>query len=529
VRVLATSRIPLGVHGEIDYSVDPLAISPEGATSAELERSPAVQLFLDRALAVRRDLATAPGALATVGRICRDVDGLPLSIELAAARAKGLGLDEIAARLGDRFRFLRAWRRVADPRHQSLHATMDWSYELLRPAQQRAFARLSVFAGGFTTEAAEAVCGVGIDALIELVEHSLLRSLPAGRYAMLGTVHEYARERLDATGEADELDRRLLTYLLRLTDRPHLEGFPGEEEWLRRVEAERANIRRSLYWALMADPVQALRLATELERFWVIHDHVEGFHWVSEALSRATTAPPALRAAALRCLGDTLFWTRDKERSAKAWEESLALFRQLADVPNVAAVLDRLAGAQLRLGRLEDARASAEESLARYEAIGDRRGALYTLGTLGRIEWRSGDPGRGAELIQESLARAREFGDAWWETYHLCTLAELSLERGDLDEADRLCRRSLEIALRIDNRWTVVSCIALLAASAHGAGDVERAGRLWGGLVALERAGDPPVDPALASRFQVGASPDAAVAAGRVMDAAEVIAFALGG
>jgi predicted ATPase len=181
VRVLATSRVPLGATGEIDYAVDPLPVPGEGASRDELEGSDSVQLFLDRGRAVRRDLARSDDALATVGSICRELDGLPLAIELAAARAKALSLEDIAARLSDRFRFLRAWKRVADPRHQTLQATMDFSYELLSEEEQELFRRLSIFAGGFTLDAVAAVCCDGDDdkavrLLSRLVDASLVRA-----------------------------------------------------------------------------------------------------------------------------------------------------------------------------------------------------------------------------------------------------------------------------------------------------------------------------------------------------------------
>jgi predicted ATPase/DNA-binding SARP family transcriptional activator len=527
LHVLATSRVPLAIAGELEVEVDPLEVPAGAASVDEVERSPAVRLFVDRAR-LTEGVDDPPASLETAARICRELDGLPLAIELAAARTKVLSLDEIAERLGDRFQLLRSWRRVADPRHRTLEATIDWSLDLLDPSLRDAFARLGVFAGSFTPDAARVVCDVDLDALTELVDHSLVRRWTDDRLSMLQTIRTYARERLDELGGSEELGRRHVDFLLTLADRSAQEGFEGEEIWLHRIEEERDNIRGALDGSLTTDPVAALRLAAVLGRFWIIRDNAEGYRWLSAALARAHGAEPALRADGLRWAGSTLYFLRDVEGALALFGEALAIFRELDDVQNTAWMLDRMAAPLLRLGRLDDARAFAEESLALFRDIGDRRGTLYPMQKLGWVAWESGDRAEGEALIEESLSLAREFGDRWWETEQLASLAEMSLAEGYLDRAAELCRESLELGTAIGARIYVVFCVALLAGIAAREGDAERAGRLWGGVMALQRGGDPPLDPIFPQELADAAASDTgSVEAGLRMGPDAVIDYAL--
>src|SRR6516225_7022833 len=232
VRVLVTSRVALGVPGEVDYRVEPLPTPAEGLAAGEIERFASVRIFLDRGRAVRRDLAADGNGLEAVARICRELDGLPLAIELAAARANVLSLKEIAARLGDRFRFLRSWRRITDPRHQTLRAAMDWSYELLSPQERALLGRLSVFAGGFGLDAVAEVCLGGdetqaLELVGRLVESSLVTAGQrhgGTRYRLLETIREYAAERLEAAGESEAVRRRHAEYLVEIARKARWHG-----------------------------------------------------------------------------------------------------------------------------------------------------------------------------------------------------------------------------------------------------------------------------------------------------------------
>ena len=517
LHLLVTSRAVLRIAAEREFEVPPLP-----------ERD-AVSMFVDRARAIRPDLALDEHIV----DICRRLDGLPLAIELAATRVRVLSTEQLAARLEQRLPILTAGARDAPARQRTLRATIDWSHDLLGREPRQHFARLAVFAGTFTMEAAEAVCDVSLSALSELIEHSLLRRWASGRIGMLETIREYAVERFEALPEADELRRRHFEHMLELAEaaKHELDAGASQEEWLGRIDAERDGIRSALGWSLSSgNAVAGLRLASTLEKFWVVRDHVEGFRWLSEALADADDAPPALRANALRSAGSTIFFTGDYARAAELAEEALGLFRELGDKREVARMLDRLAAAQVNLKRLDAARASAEESLALLEELGDREGAPYVLEKLGWIEWESDHRERGVELIEESLAGAREVGDTWWEAAQLDSLAEMALAQGDLPRANRLGRESLTRALEIGDRVGVGRCVALLAAAAARRGDPERAGCLWGGLDALEAAGDPPLLPEdRASRGKGIDWLEEAVAAGRTMRADEVLAYALEG
>jgi predicted ATPase/class 3 adenylate cyclase len=515
LHLLVTSRAVLRIAAEREFEVPPLP-----------ERD-AVSMFVERARAIRPDVAPDEH----IAGICRRLDGLPLAIELAAPRVRVLSTEQLAARLEQRLPILAAGGRDAPARQRTLRATIDWSHDLLGREQQRRFARLAVFAGTFTVEAAETVCDVSLSALSDLIEHSLLRRWASGRIGMLETIREYAIERFEGLAEAEELRRRHFEHVLELAERAkrELEAGASQEEWLGRLDAERDGIRGALGWSLSSGAaVQGLRLASTLEKFWVVRDHVEGLRWLSKALVDADDAPPGLRASALRSAGSTIFLTGDYVRAAALAEEALELFRALGDKREVARMLDRLAAAQVNLKRLDAARASAEESLALLEELGDREGALYPLEKLGWIEWENDHRERAVELIEESLAGAREFGDSWWEAAQLDSLAEMALDQGDLARANRLCRESLTLALEIGDRLGVGHCVALLAAVAARRGDPERAGCLWGGLDALEAAGDPPVLAEVrASRGEGIDWLERAVAAGREMSADEVLAYAL--
>ena len=515
LRILVTSRAVLRIAPEHEFEVAPLP-----------ERD-AVTLFMDRALALRP--GTQPDE--RVAEICRRLDGLPLAIELAAARLRVLSTSQLVASLDQRLPILTAGARDAPARQRTLRMTFDWSHDLLATEQQRHFARLAVFAGTFTGEAAKAVCGVDLNALSELAEQSLVRRRASDRFGMLETIREYAVERFECLPEARALRRRHLERMLETAERAKRELGTGasQEEWLEAIDAERENIRSALSWSLEnGEAVHGLRLASALEWFWVVRDHVEGFRWISEALAQAVEAPQALRADALRAAGSTVFFTGDYMRATELAEESLALFRQLGDKRETARTLDRLAAAQVNLGHLDEARASVEKCLALFEELGDREGALYPLEKLGWIEWERDNRERGVELIEESLRRACEFGDSWWEAVQLHSLAEMALDQGDLPRANRLCSESLTLALELGDRVGVAQCVALLATVAARRGDAERAGCLWGGLDALEAAGDPALPREVRASLGEGIEwLEEAVAAGREMAADEIVTYAL--
>jgi predicted ATPase len=465
-RLLITSRSPLRIAGEREYPVEPL---PE---------TDAVLLFRERAFLAEPDEA--------VREICRRLDGLPLAIELAAARTRLLPPDRLLARLELALPLLTGGRRDAPARQQTLRATIEWSYDLLSADEQRLFACLGVFAGSFTLEAAEAVCGARLDDVESLLEQSLLRRWSSGRLGMLETIREYAAERIEELAEREPLRRRLLEYLLGLAqpgDR-EIEGLSGEE--VERLDAERDNFRGALAWALATDPLRCLELAIALGRFWVIRAYVEGYRWLTQALAEANAAPPALKAEGLLWAGSCRFFTGDYAGSAALSEEALSLFRRLGDRQRVADTLDRLAAQQLAVGRVEEARASTTESLALFEQLGDRRRTMYPLNKLAELERRDGRPEQARAALERSVALAREFGDVWWAAASLHGLADWALEEGDVPRAARLCGESTAMARELGDRRTLMYCAALLACIAVARCELAAAGRFWGALEALE-------------------------------------------
>jgi predicted ATPase/DNA-binding SARP family transcriptional activator len=295
LRVLATSREPLGITGETLCPVPPLPVPPEGATLLEARRFPAVRLLADRAVAVRPGFSVEDANLAAVTAICRRLDGMPLAIELAAARLRSLQPEQLAERLDDRFRLLTGGSRTSLPRHQTLRAVVDWSWELLAEPERVLARRLAAFPGGATIESAEAVCAWGalradevIDLLAALVDKSLLEVSVEGRYRMLETVRAYAAERLDEAGEAAEAGRRHAAWFLALAERadPRLRGA-GQLEWLARLRAEEDNLLAALRWAVKAQDAQvALRLGVALGWYWVLSDnHAQAVALLGEALA----------------------------------------------------------------------------------------------------------------------------------------------------------------------------------------------------------------------------------------------------
>jgi predicted ATPase/DNA-binding SARP family transcriptional activator len=494
--ILATSRIPLGVEGELDYLLDPLAVPDAGAADEELEQAPSVQLFLERAAAVRRD-ATDPHALPTIAAICRELDGLPLAIELAAARAKALSPAEIADNLSDRFRFLRAWQRVANPRHRTLETTMDWSYDLLAEDEQRLLRALSVFAGGVTLDTIAAVCHDGgeleaLDVLGRLVDASLVRAEPGARtrYRLLETVREYAAMKLPDGEEAQETRRRHAEHYLRLAESANLsvESLGKGTQRPELAVAEQHNLRAALDWAADNDVELGLRLALALENFWIVHAVAEGQRRYEELLARADGIDLLLRARATRDYGACLDVQREWAAARAQYERYGELSRAAGDAAGAAQAVFRLGVVAYHDGDLDHVRRLWEESLAVFEALGDHIGELQAIGNLGGLEWELGNRERAVGMVERALEMGREAGWVWWEMRTLADLAMMALEQGDVERAERTGRDYLAIATESKSPQDVLCALALLARAAAGCRDDERALALWATVEATEDA-----------------------------------------
>jgi predicted ATPase/class 3 adenylate cyclase len=470
-KVLVTSREPLHVESERRYPVEPLR-----EADAEL-------LFVERASAVAPTFRPTP----TVGEICRRLDGLPLAIELAAARLALLDPQELLARLDRRLPLLAGPSRDAPARQRTLRSAIEWSHELLESNEQQLFRRLAVFAGSFSLGAAETVCDAELDILESLVEKSLVRRWGSGRLGMLDTIREYALERLDESPDAENVRRRHAEYFLTVAESANLSSdrLPSEGQRHDIAIAEQDNIRAALAWALESGSLTlGLQLAIAIENFWVTHDPEEATRWLSALLDHpdAGAVPPNVRAPALRVYGAAMYISGQAERATTLWEQSLALFEQLGDVLGRAVLLHRLGVSALQRGELERARELAEASDELYLQAGVAWGRSLTSGLLGAIARDEGDEKRAFDLMAEGAAVAHEFGILWWEGGLLAELASLSLNTGRVDEAEERARTSLGIANELRDRPGRIFGVGLLACVAAAHGEREHAGLLWGSI-----------------------------------------------
>jgi predicted ATPase/class 3 adenylate cyclase len=563
LKVLATSRAVLRLSGEHALPVPPLALpepsDPQGpARTDHLTECEAVRLFLDRARAARADFTLTQANAPAVAAICRRLDGLPLALELAAARVRLLPPRALLARLEHRLPLLTGGARDLPARLQTMRDAIAWSYDLLPAGEQTLFRRLGAFAGGCSLEAAEAVCATGdgggaggtgdvatdaLDGLAALVDQSLLRRDEAGddggepRFVMLETVREYALERLAASGEAAAVRGAHAAHFLDLAERaePGLRG-PEQAAWLDRLEREHDNFRAALRWAVERGEADlGLRLGGALWRFWYTHAHLsEGREWLTALLADPGAGRSAARAKALAGLG-TLTWFRGDDRAARSLvEESVAIGRELRDSPSLAASLAWL-GYVTQQGDPAAARAWLEEALAIGREVGDGEVIAHALNLLGEVARCEGDYGRAAACYEESLAAARDLGERWRVAAALHNLGHIARHRGDPEGAAARFRESLAVARELGDTRLIAHCLTGLAGVA-ATGQPERAGRLFGAGAALFDAIGAGLDPAdraerdrnaAAARGALGEAPFAAAwEAGRALPAEEAIALA---
>jgi predicted ATPase/DNA-binding SARP family transcriptional activator len=476
VRFLVTSRQALDLDHEQRYEVEPL---PE---------ADAVVLFCQRAASVLPAFRPTPA----VDEICRRLDGLPLAVELAAARAVLLDPDELLARLKTRLPLLASGRRGVPDRQRTLRATLDWSYELLSSDEQRLFRRLGVFRGSFSVEAAEAICAADLEGLESLVGKSLLRRPGRSRPMLLDTIREYARERLDRSDEADEVRRSHAEFFLAVAESANLNAAAGGAR-LDIANADRENVRSALAWALASrDATLGLALATAMDGFWVAHDPREGMRWFGALLElpESADASAELRAHALRSYGGSTDIAGDDAAARRLYERSFAIFEELGDEWGMATLSIRLAVMDLRRGDLERAQDLVERSRQTLQRNDDPWGKAMVTGLLGAVARDRGDAQRASELIAESAEHGAEAGVPWWEGGMLAELAALALSGGHGEEAETRARKALIIAEQIGDRPGLVFGVGLLAAIAAARGQQERAGQLWG-AVAHEDVGAP--------------------------------------
>ena len=474
VKLLATSREPLNLAGEQRFPVDPL---PD---------ADAITLFMERARAVDPRFSPSPA----VGEICRRLDGLPLALELAAARVSVLSAEDLASRLERALPLLTGGARDVPERQRTLRATIEWSYDLLGEDEQRAFRSLAVFAGSFDLDAASSVGGVELDALQSLTDKSLVRRWGSGRFGMLETIHEFAAERLSEADEDGEVRRTHAEHFLTVARSAKLgtdDDGPGSPETAR---LELANFRGALQWAAdNRDNELGVRLAVALGRFWVSEAPFEGAQWFEALLGDARNLDRGLRADALRDHGGLVYLLGQFDRGMVLYEESLANYRSLGDELGVAHMVHRLAVDAVRVGDLERGRALTEEARSMAARLGARRVEALAFATLGSIAFEEGDTNQAIELIELSVALAAEIGFAWWQGGRLLDLAEIAGGAGRTGDAERWLIEGLAVLLPLRDRQLLVYGLAMLAALEAERGHAQRAGQLWGAVEAEEQRG----------------------------------------
>jgi predicted ATPase len=501
--VLVTSRAPLRVRGEQDYPVGPLALpaSTRSPSARDVLKSPSGRLFTERARAASATFSITDYNAEDVATICWRLAGLPLALELAAAKARFLAPAALLSRL-DQALSTSAGRDLP-ARQRTMRATLAWSHELLSEPEQDLFRRLSVFAGGFTLEAAEAVGAVGgaadgVDAgsvlgLLEgLVGHSLVLAETDGaeaRYAMLEPIRQYAVEKLGDSGEAEEARRRHAEHHLALAQLagPGLKGGPEQATWLRRLEAEHDNLRVALGWFLDHGRVEDIALmGWPLWRFWWLHGHFsEGRRWTEEALARTADPPAAAQAKLLFVAGTLAQGQGDWEAARLIHQESLALFRRMGDEEGALHPLGSASIVALGQKRYEEGFALAEECVNLGLALGDKRPPSVISGFAAAAALTLGDFVRARRLAERGLSLAREIGARDGASVALHTLAAIARTEGDHGRAARFFGEGLTLSAEIRDHTNVALCLEGLAGLDASEGDLARAARLWGASEAL--------------------------------------------
>ncbi|HEV8352715.1 MAG TPA: tetratricopeptide repeat protein [bacterium] len=494
MRMLATSREGLGIAGETLYPVPPMTLPDPGrAAPDDVAQYEAVQLFADRAAALVPSFAVTERTAPLIGHICRRLDGIPLALELAAARTRSLSLEAIAARLDDQFRLLTGGSRTALPRHQTLQSAIDWSYAMLGAAEQACFRRLSVFAGGFTLNAAEAVAGgdpVGAVVVVDVLGHLVDKSLVVAegrngdvRYRTLEPLRQYGRDRLLAAGEADAARTRHLQWCVTVSAQaePALRGM-GQADWLRRLSVEHDNLRMALQWALTSAAIDpGLRIATAIARFWYLRGHIsEGRRWLDELLA-APAAPTVEAATVAGAMAAAAFLAQlqfDAARATALATQALEVFRDAHDHRGIAHSLGTLASVARWQANYERADTLFEESLGHYRAAGDTWGIASAIGGRAGVARMRRDYARAAALFAESNRLFRELGDQHGLSNSLYFMGLIARAQGDFAKAEALGEEGLAVSKALDDTYAVAHQLHLLGEVAWSRGDRDKAAAL---------------------------------------------------
>ncbi len=502
LKVLTTSREALNIEREVVFPVTPLSVEIVGGSTSGVHRSEAAQLFIERARSARPGFTPGERGLAAIGALCSRLDGLPLAIELAAARVAVMSPAEVLTRLDDRFTFLSGGgRRTALARHQTLRAAIDWSYQLLDERERTLFHRLSVFSGSFGLESVEAVCGgdplepreiVGV--LQRIVTKSLVmvrEEREQVRYVMLETLRDFARERLVASGQVGSVRRSHLDHYLALAaNSARDEGGPTEAPWIERLERDYDNFIAGLDWARSNDIEACLRLCGGLTWFWLVRGRFsEGRQRIADALVDGAELTAA-RADALRCVGRLALPQRDYAAAIAATESSLAISRRLNDRQQIGRCLNNLAVFAMHQDAFEEASQYYEESLAVFREIGNQSALAILLGNFGVLQSENGALEEGRRLLEETIEIHHNLQNGGPEATFRAELAVNYLCRGDREAAQTCALEGVRLASALGDRTTVALCLEALAWLAAESGHAETALRLTGAVRQLRRVLD---------------------------------------
>ncbi len=504
LRILATSRETLSIAGEATYRVPSLSLpDPKHLPSPETSNQyAAIRLFVERAVFHKPAFQVTTANAHAIAELCRHLDGIPLAIELAAARIKVLSVEQIASRLNDRFRLLTGGVRTALPHHQTLLAAMDWSYDLLAVDERALFRRLGVFAGGFTLDAAEGVCAgeeldqaLVLDLLTRLVDKSLIivDSGPSAeaRYRLLETVRQYALNKLMESGETEAVRTRHRNFFLDFAERaePKLQGSE-QKAWLNGLEVELDNLRASLEWC-RTDPDgidRGLRLAGALWWFWEVRGYwTEARQWLGELVSRSEGIVDAARIKALNAAASLALRQGDRQTTASLAQQALTLSRELGDKRGAASCLVILGVHACRLENYEQAEALGGEGLNLSQEVGDNWGTAWAKSILGLVAREQGDTARALALLEESLVQMRMLGHPWGTGIVLLNVGMIERDRGEFQHAEALFEEALAMFQQLGDRGYTAYTQLNFGAMASALGDHGRAAELYKASLTIRR------------------------------------------
>ncbi|MGF1473775.1 MAG: LuxR C-terminal-related transcriptional regulator [Rubrobacteraceae bacterium] len=507
LKILATSRELLGIAGEVSWTVPPLSLPGGEANSDadELREAESVRLFADRASQRLTSFTLTPENARSVAEVCRKLDGIPLAIELAAARVGTLNLHQISERLEDALRLLNSGNRTAQPRQQTLRGALDWSHELLDEEERKVLRRLSVFAGGFALEAAETVTSLNdipqervLDLISSLVDKSLV-IFREDHHRLLEPVRQYARGKLASSGEEETVRRRHALWCLELAEaaEPELTG-PDQTWWMDRLETEHDNIRAALGWALDGgDSKLGLRLAGLLWLFWHTRGHsTEGRRWLESGIKETGEGDTRLKAKALNGAGWISIFQRDYEASESFLKEGAALYREAGDAEGVGTCLSNIwFGAVLANREVEEYQWCIDEIEAIESEVTNSRTLANIACIRAIMKLKNGDLESARSAYRDARELYDEVGDVQGTVMVLFNLAFEALLRDDHVETRKRCSESLQISRRHDDKLAIMYSLWILGCSMSREGRHERAARLWGASETVQDQNDMPLAP----------------------------------